>query len=157
MSSLIGGNGDLGFQLWSPSNSALQLDISSKSLWDDRTPDLQTPSSFGPKKKFYVGNFVDDQPRLPSSGHFEISWPSSGKVPVLASGRMSLYNARAILNITTTTAGGGFSIAVWASADHSPTFNFSSLHPLLDQVVVSTIFLVHGTSKVLHGLIYIGT
>ena len=118
VSSLIGGNGDLGFQLWSPSNSALQLDISSKSLWDDRTPDLQTPSSFGPKKKFYVGNFVDDQPRLPSSGHFEISWPSSGKVPVLASGRMSLYNARAILNITTTTAGGGFSIAVWASADY---------------------------------------
>jgi len=116
VSALFGGNGDLGFQLWAPSNSTLQLDISSKSLWDDRTSDLQTPSSFGPKRKFYVGNFVDDQPRLPS-GHFEMSWPS-GKAPILASGRVSLFNARATLNVTTTTMGAGFSIAVWASADY---------------------------------------
>ena len=38
--SLFGGNGDLGFQLWSPSPNLLWLEISSKALWDDRTPDL---------------------------------------------------------------------------------------------------------------------
>jgi hypothetical protein len=38
--SLFGGNGDHGFQLWSPLPGVLQLDVSKQTLWDDRTPDL---------------------------------------------------------------------------------------------------------------------
>ena len=115
VSSLFGGNGNLGFQLYSPTPTTLQLDISSKSLWDDRTPDLLTPPSVAAQNKtYYTGNFVKDQPRLPS-GHFNITW-SSNAPPILAVGRMSLYNGRAELKLVCTPDGSGFSIVVWVNA-----------------------------------------
>ena len=116
VSSLFGGNGNLGYQLYSPTPTTLQLDISSKLLWDDRTPDLVTPPSISKQNlTYYTGNFVKDQPRLPS-GHFIITWNDNQTAPILAVGHMSLYNARAELNITTSTSGTGFSLVAWVSA-----------------------------------------
>ena len=116
VSSLFGGNGNLGYQLYSPTPTTLQLDISSKLLWDDRTPDLVTPPSISKQNlTYYTGNFVKDQPRLPS-GHFIITWNDNQTAPILAVGHMSLYNARAELNITTSTSETGFSLVAWVSA-----------------------------------------
>ena len=86
--SLFGGNGDLGFMLWSPEPALLRLEVSKKSLWDDRTPDLVTPPSvLARNKTYYTNDFVHDQPRLPS-GHFELTWGSKDEAPILAVGRV---------------------------------------------------------------------
>ena len=103
--SLFGGNGDLGFMLWSPEPALLRLEVSKKSLWDDRTPDLVTPPSvLARNKTYYTNDFVHDQPRLPS-GHFELTWGSKEEAPILAVGRVDLHAARAALDVTTTASG----------------------------------------------------
>ena len=104
VSSLFGGNGELGFLLWSPDLLTLRIDISRQSLYDDRTADLGLP--------LYLNNFVFDQPRLPV-GHFILTWASNSQ-PTAITGRVSLYDARAMLNVTTPV--GGISIALWACA-----------------------------------------
>ena len=114
--SLFGGNGDLGFMLWSPEPALLRLEVSKKSLWDDRTPDLVTPPSvLARNKTYYTNDFAHDQPRLPS-GHFELTWGSKKEAPILAVGRVDLHAARAALDVTTTASGGGFGVRVWACA-----------------------------------------
>jgi len=107
--SLFGGNGDLGFMLWQPQNSAngeLQMHVSRQTLWDDRTPDL------GPI--YYLDNFALDQPRLPL-GYFSITM-TSGAPLLSATGRVSLWDAVAQLNVTTPA--GSCALAAWASAAH---------------------------------------
>ena len=104
VSSLFGGNGDLGFMMFAPELNLLRVQVNRQTLWDDRTPDLGEP--------YYLNNFVFDQPRLPC-GHFDVTWGSG--LPVSdAVGRVSIYDARATMNITTPA--GSCSIAVWASA-----------------------------------------
>ena len=104
--SLFGGNGDLGFQLWAPSATALEMHVSRQTLWDDRTPDLGLP--------YYLDNFAIDQPRLPS-GFFRITW-QSGAAPTSVAGRVSLFSGVATLNVSTPS--GSCALAAWASAEH---------------------------------------
>eukprot|EP00750_Incisomonas_marina_P011428 INCI16375.3.p2 GENE.INCI16375.3~~INCI16375.3.p2 ORF type:complete len:310 (-),score=50.98 INCI16375.3:2123-3052(-) len=137
VSSLFGGNGDHGFQLWAPTPSMLQLDVSRQTLWDDRTPDL------GPE--FYSSNFVLDQPRLPT-GSFHITWEAAGAVnetPALQfAGRVSLYSARATLNATTLDGSAGFTVAAWCNAEYGKadvivveTSTFGNMFKLVVQFV----------------------
>lgn len=104
--SLFGGNGDVGFMLYSTSETALEMHVNRQSLWDDRTPDLGLP--------YYLDNFVYDQPRLPV-GFFRVTW-QSGAVPTAAQGRVSLYDGVASLNISTPA--GSCALAAWASVLH---------------------------------------
>ena len=104
--SLFGGNGDLGFMLWSSSETALELHVNRQTLWDDRTPDLGLP--------YYLDDFALDQPRLPV-GYFRITW-RSGAVPSGVEGRVSLFDGVASLNVTTPS--GSCALAAWASAVH---------------------------------------
>lgn len=104
--SLFGGNGDLGFMVWAPTATALEMHVNRQTLWDDRTPDLKSP--------YYLDNFALDQPRLPV-GLFRISW-LSGAAPTSAQGRVSLYDGVASLNVSTPS--GSCALAAWASAVH---------------------------------------
>ena len=102
--SLFGGNGELGFLLWQPSPHLLHIELSRQTVYDDRAPSLGSPR--------FLENFVFDQPRLPI-GHFEVSWAAS---PITAgAGRLSLFNARAELNVT-YSSNASLSLAVWACA-----------------------------------------
>jgi alpha-L-fucosidase 2 len=101
--SLFGGNGDLGFMVWSPTLTSIRIDVSRTVVYDDRVPGM--PS--------FLNNFVYDQPRLPI-GHFVLTW-SSGADPVTGLGRLSLFDGTASLNITTPS--GALSLRVWASAE----------------------------------------
>lgn len=101
--SLFGGNGDLGFMIWTPPglSSTIRIDISRTVVYDDRTPDMPQ----------YMNNFVFDQPRLPI-GHFYASWVGN---LVNATGKISLYNGIVILNIITDQ--GTLALNMYASAD----------------------------------------
>ena len=107
VSSLFGGNGDLGYMLFSPEKNSLRMDVSKLTLWDDRTPDLPE----------YKNDFVMDQPRMPS-GYFEISWwgNSSSDLPRRAKGRMNLFDGTTTLHVETTTSGDGFDLFIFANA-----------------------------------------
>ena len=99
--SLFGGNGDLGFMIWSDKQNGLRMDVSRTTVYDDRTPDMPE----------YLNNFVFDQPRLPI-GHFELTWSA----PIVsATGRLSLHDGIAQLSITTSS--GTLGLKVWAQAD----------------------------------------
>jgi alpha-L-fucosidase 2 len=102
--SLFVGNGNLGGMLWANSLTELRLNTHAQTLWDDRTPDMGLPK--------YLNNFVFDQPRLPS-GYWKITW-NSGQSPMSITGRVSIYDAVASLNITTTN--GSCILSFWASA-----------------------------------------
>lgn len=102
--SLFTGNGNLGAMLWAESLTELRINAHSQSLWDDRDPSLPLP--------YYLGNFVFDQPRLPT-GFWRVTW-ESGQAPISVSGRVSIYDAVATLNVTTTN--GTCNLAFWCSA-----------------------------------------
>lgn len=89
--------------LWQPSPTMIHIEISRQSVYDDRNASL--PS--------FLNNFVYDSPRLPI-GHFELPSPP-GTTYVSGLGRVSLYDARATLALT-TSSGSTISLAVWACA-----------------------------------------
>jgi len=102
--SLFTGNGNLGAMLWAQSLTELRINTHAQTLWDDRTPDLGLP--------YYLNNFVFDQPRLPT-GFWRVTW-SSGEAPLSITGRVSLYDGVAMVNITTTN--GTCNLLFWCSA-----------------------------------------
>lgn len=104
VSALFAGNAALGLYAWCDTDpSILRIDISRTTVYDDREASLGSPA--------FTGNFVYDQPRLPVGQlYLRLTSPLTNAV-----GRISLYDGMILLNLTTAT--GGASVAMWASAD----------------------------------------
>jgi len=114
--SLFGGNGNLGFMIWFPSQEWVRIDVSRVDVYDDRTPDL----------KEYLDNFVYDQPRLPI-GHFQCHLPGEFLV---AAGRTTLYNGISTITINTTAGVVGLEVFASAAYNLADVISISNLESL---------------------------